>query len=75
MPRHKREALLQSINALIENHGHSHAELLKGLQQVRSDLETATKQRRFEDFARIALQLATWIKFLIDLLHPPNDSR
>lgn len=71
-PATKRDALLRSIDTLIENHAKDNPELLKDLQRHRADVEDAARNSRWSDLASIALRIATLIKFLFDQLPPPS---
>lgn len=68
----KPEALLRSIDSLIENHGRDNPELLKELQELRSEVQEATRKGLWLDLAFAALRLATWIKFIFDHLPPTH---
>lgn len=68
----KTEALLRSIDNLIEKHAKDDPELLKDLQKHRADVEDAALAGRWLDVASIATRIALLIKFLFDHLPPPH---
>lgn len=68
----KHAALQAVINNLIDKHGPTNPELLQDLQDLRDQLEAAQHRGQVQDFARIALQLSSWIRFFFDHF-PPSD--
>lgn len=68
----KTEALLRSIDNLIETHAKDNPELRKDLQKHRAAIEAAAIAGRWIDVASIASRVALLIKFLFDHLPPPH---
>lgn len=66
----KSEALLRSIDNIIENYAGDNPELLSELIKLRAEAQEAHKKRRLEELALIGLRVATWVKFIIDHLPP-----
>jgi hypothetical protein len=59
--------LVQQIDLIIERHSNTlDPNVLRQLLDHRASLEQALNDGRKKDFAKIALQVASWIKFLFD---------
>jgi hypothetical protein len=67
-PSKKTEALLRSIDSIIENYAGTNPELVSELKKLRAEAEEAHKRRHLEELALISLRIATWVKFIIDHL-------
>lgn len=72
MHRTKREALLRSINSVIETYGAADPDLARELEAIRDDLLEAERTSQWIVWSQRALQAATWIKFILDRLPPPH---
>jgi len=59
--------LVVLLDAIIEKHKDADPDLHKNLCSYRESLIQALEQGRKKDAAKIALQIASWIKFVIDL--------
>jgi|GEM_PF-5683645 len=68
----KSEALLRTIDNLIQHHAEDNPELRKDLQKLRDDVEVAARAGRWLDLANAALRIATLIKFWFDHWPPPH---
>ena len=66
----KREALLRSIDDVIEKHAKSNPELLRDLQELRTEYEKALRARRWLDLVNITSRIAILLKFIFDHLPP-----
>lgn len=59
--------LVVLLDAIIEKHRDADPDLHKNLCAYRESLMQALEQERKKDAAKIALHIASWIKFVIDL--------
>lgn len=64
-----RHSLVILLDAIIEKHQHTDPDLHTNLCAYRESLEKALEEGRRKDAAKIALQMASWIKFVFDLWH------
>lgn len=72
MHSNKLEALLRSIDTLIERYGETDPVLASDLRALREQLTDAARRNQLADVATFALRAATWIKFVLDHLPPPH---
>lgn len=67
MPSNKHEQLLASLDRIAENHSHLSPELKADLQRHRAELVALAACDDRWAYARKAVQVATWVKFIFDL--------
>jgi hypothetical protein len=60
--------LLAAIDSLITKHGPSNPELLKDLLLLRAELQRVSATREPLKRAAAALRIATWVKFILDVM-------
>lgn len=66
-PKDSHHPLVVLLDAIIDKHKDSDPDLHKNLCAYRESLIQALKQGRNKDAAKLALQIASWIKFVFDL--------
>lgn len=62
------QALLNALDRIASTHGSQHPELLGDLRKLRQEIVDADRRNTTLDLAKAALQIATWVKFIYDLL-------
>ena len=65
------KALVQQLDTLIEKYSESNPELLADLQAHRAAVQDAIRRDSALDFAKAALRISVWVKFIYD--HWPGD--
>jgi Skp family chaperone for outer membrane proteins len=70
---HQQKQLLAAVEELIKKHGNKNPALLRDLNAFKAQLDAVSAQPGRKEFAKIALSIAGWIKFIYDLLsdEPP----
>lgn len=66
--RLRSEELLCAIDTLISKYGALYPDLERDLRLLRSDLEIALKQRDHHEVALVALRVASWVRYFIELI-------
>lgn len=58
---------LSTLDKLINEHGDKNPQLRQELEDLRAQLLDAERRKNASDVAKIALQLASWARWVIDL--------
>lgn len=61
-------ALLETVDLLIDKYSVSNPELVRDLVVLRAELECALKKRSRQETAILTLKIATWVRYALEYL-------